>query len=91
MLAIYHSLQSESPDQRENALDFLENLLEPNLKKVILPLVETELLSSITDTAIRGLERPIPDARESYDLILQLPDEELNEAVLEVLAHWDNK
>ncbi|MEZ4687568.1 MAG: Npt1/Npt2 family nucleotide transporter [Bacteroidia bacterium] len=60
VLTIFEHIHSPQPDLRDNALEYLENLLEPNLKKILVPLVETVLLDTISAQALEELHLSIP-------------------------------
>ncbi len=40
MYNAYRAITSNSPDLRANAVEFLENILDPNLKRIIIPIIE---------------------------------------------------
>ena len=46
ILVIYNGLKNNKPDFRLNALEFLDNLLEPNLKKILIPIIETAMVEN---------------------------------------------
>jgi AAA family ATP:ADP antiporter len=81
VIFVLENIQNPQPDLRVNALEYLENLLDFNLKKVLMPIVETALLDGISEKVIRNLQLQIPDEEECYRLLEEEGDEELRRAV----------
>ena len=90
MLTIYQSLKNDDVDFRSNALEFLENILELNLKKVLIPLVETSLLENITEETIRQLNLKVPTEEECYKTLLSGNDLRIKISVLYLLQQLKN-
>jgi ATP:ADP antiporter, AAA family len=86
ILPIYEGLQSNKPDLRINAVEFLENLLDGSLKKVLIPVLETALLDGITEEAIQNLDVNIPDEFTCYRTLLEGKDTKLKMAVLYLIG-----
>lgn len=86
IVAIFRSIQSTKPDMRLNALEYLDNLLEPNLKKILIPIIETTMLETITADAIRYLNLQIPDEYDCYEILLESQDTRLKMEVLYLLG-----
>ncbi len=86
ILPIFEGLQSNKPDLRINAVEFLENLLDPSLKKVLIPVLETALLDGITAETIENLDINIPDEYTCYQTLLDNKDLQLRYAVLYLLG-----
>jgi ATP:ADP antiporter, AAA family len=86
ILPIYEGLQSNKPDLRINAVEFLENLLDGSLKKVLIPVLETALLDGITEEAIQNLDVNIPDEFTCYKTLLEGKDTKLKMAVLYLIG-----
>ncbi len=85
VISIYEGVQSPQPDLRANALEYLDNLLDSGLKKVLIPIVETALLEAISEDTVRALKLKIPDERECYGLLLKSEDEEVKAAARELV------
>lgn len=86
ILPIFEGLQSQRPDLRVNAVEFLENLLDASLKKVLIPVLETALLDGITAETIENLDINIPDEYTCYETLLETKDVKLRMAVLQLLG-----
>ncbi|MCB0630987.1 MAG: hypothetical protein R2824_07365 [Saprospiraceae bacterium] len=82
---IYRSIQSKQADMRNDALEFLDNLLEPNLKKVLIPLVESAMMEGVSEKVIKRLGLKIPDEYECYSRLLQGKDVRIALAVLYII------
>ena len=81
VLSIYESIQSPQADLRINAIEFLDNLLEPSLKRILIPIAETTLLETITEEAIRNLDVEIPSEYDCFKILLKGRNEEIKEVV----------
>jgi AAA family ATP:ADP antiporter len=79
---IYESIQSKKADLRVNAIEFLDNLLETNLKKVLIPIVETAMLDTLTESAIENMDLKIPDEYHCLSMLLQGKDLKVKMATL---------
>lgn len=90
ILTIYHGLQSKTPDMRINAVEFLDNLLETSLKKVLVPIVETALIDDISEKTIKNLNLKIPDEFECLSMLLSGKDVKINLAVLYLITQLEN-
>ncbi|NND34122.1 MAG: hypothetical protein HKN76_16160 [Saprospiraceae bacterium] len=77
VISIFKSIQSHQPELRFNALEYLDNLLEPSLKKVLMPLVETALLDTISEDAIRMLNLKVPNEEECYAILMESGDDQV--------------
>jgi AAA family ATP:ADP antiporter len=82
ILAVYKVLRSDARDTRSDALEFLENLMEPNLKRMLMPIIESAMWESITEDAIRKMKIRIPDEYSCYKMILHGEHTRLKQAVL---------
>lgn len=80
--SIYSSIQSPVQEQRINALEYLDNLLEPSLKKILIPLVETTLFDPMSVELVRQLNLHIPSEEECYRQLLEGNDAEVRGIIL---------
>ncbi len=91
ILTIYQGLQSKKPDMRINAVEFLDNLLEQNLKRVLVPIVETAMLDNISATTIKNLNLEITSEFQCLSMLLAGKDLRITLAALYLIAQLDNK
>ncbi|MBZ0241995.1 MAG: HEAT repeat domain-containing protein, partial [Bacteroidales bacterium] len=91
ILIIYQSLQSKKPDKRINAIEFLDNLLEQNLKRVLIPIVETAMLDNISANTIKNLNLEITSEFQCLSMLLAGKDLRITLAALYLIARLDNK
>ncbi|MEQ8240380.1 MAG: Npt1/Npt2 family nucleotide transporter [Cyclobacteriaceae bacterium] len=82
ILSIYEGIQSKKPDLYINAIEFLDNILDPNLKKILMPLVETAILDNISKDTMDNLNIKVAEQLECFELILNGNDLRLKLAVL---------
>ncbi|MDR8390642.1 hypothetical protein NC796_05805 [Aliifodinibius sp. S!AR15-10] len=88
---VYNGVRSSKPEQQTNAIEFLDNLLEPDLKRILIPVVETTVLDSISEDTLRSLRLSIPDERECFEMLLEGNDQRIKVAVLRLIAELDNE
>lgn len=87
---IYRSIQSKKTEMRDDALEFLDNLLEPNLKKVLIPLVETAMMEGVSEKVVKRLGLKIPGEYECYALLLNGKDVRIMLAVLYIIRQLED-
>ncbi len=51
----YLGIKSNEPDLRINAVEFLDNVMEPGLKRTLIPLIESSTMGGIADEALEQL------------------------------------
>jgi AAA family ATP:ADP antiporter len=90
IFSIYKGIQSKQADLRTDALEFLDNLLEPNLKKVLIPLVETAMMDTLSEKAIKHLKLKIPGEYECFARLLKGKDSRIALAVLYIIQQLDD-
>lgn len=78
--------QENEPDLRINAVEFLDNLLDTGLKKVIIPIVETTILNALIDDVLKKFDIQIPSEFECYANLLSGDDNWLKVCVLDLIA-----
>jgi len=84
----YQGILSEKQEIRANALEFLDNLLQPNLKQVLLPLVEeSTVLSSGEDVGQQDLL--IPTEQQCFEMLLKGKDQKIKLSVLYLIAQFE--
>jgi ATP:ADP antiporter, AAA family len=91
IVSIYRGLHSNLPDLQMNALEFLDNLLEPGLKKTLIPLIETSMLETISEEAIKNLNLEVPNEMECLSLLLKEPDLKIQQSVLYLIGKFDDR
>jgi len=90
IISIYKGINSNLADIRLNAIEFLDNLLEPNLKKTLIPIIETSMLETITEVTIKSLNLKHPKEIESLEILLNQPDIKVKKAVLRLIKELNN-
>ncbi|PHN04701.1 Npt1/Npt2 family nucleotide transporter [Flavilitoribacter nigricans] len=90
IFSIYKGIQSKQSDLRNDALEFLDNLLEANLKKVLIPLVETAMMDTFSEKAIKHLKLKIPGEYECFSRLLSGKDTRIALAVLYIIQQLDD-
>lgn len=83
---VYQNLYSNASDLRTNAVEFLDNFLEPDLKKVIIPIIETSLINPVIDQAMAQLDLKVPGEYECLAMILSGGDSALQIQALELIG-----
>lgn len=84
-LTIYINLRDGQPEQRNSALEFLENLLEPSLAELILPVAELVVMDvSFTDNT-HSIPANLPEEATCYQEIFALNDHQLSLSLLNLI------
>jgi len=91
MITIYRSIRVRKAEVRVNALEFLDNLLGINLKKIIIPIIETTLLENLTQRAIEQLKLRIPSEHECLESLLLLGVPKITTTVVALLKVSDER
>ncbi|MEQ8473604.1 MAG: hypothetical protein RIC35_20570 [Marinoscillum sp.] len=86
VISAYQGIKSVNESIRSNSVEYLDNLLEPSLKKVLVPIAENAVLDYISKETINTLKVTVPDERQCFTLLLQGRDARLKIAVFELLA-----
>lgn len=84
ILPVFEGIRDGDPDMRLNAVDLLDNLLEPNLRRKLLPLVETALADTVSEEALHRLSIEAPTEVDCLRALLLGRDEKIKLAAL----HW---
>ena len=85
MVPLFRNLRNQDQNIRISAVELLDNLLDPPMKKVVLSIVETAMLGKLTLEDLERLELTIPDEESCYEMLLTGKDDQLKIAVLDVL------
>jgi len=86
MDTIYREIKSDKAEMRINAIEFLDNLLDTNLKKVLIPIIETSIAETITKEVLKELKIKIVGSWECFQMLLDGRDVKVKMAVLYLLA-----
>ncbi|MEQ9424730.1 MAG: HEAT repeat domain-containing protein [Cyclobacteriaceae bacterium] len=86
ILGAWDGIQSNKPDLRENAVEFMENVLEPNIKQMIIPIIETALLEHVTEDAVKSLDKKVPSEFECIEMLMAGRDVKVKQAVLFLIS-----
>ncbi|MBU2630026.1 MAG: hypothetical protein KKE61_15520, partial [Proteobacteria bacterium] len=89
MYSAYKGIRSQDREMRLNAMEFLDNVLEINLKNTLMPIIET---GSIRPEEMSYPPREeIPEEYESYVTLLQGHDDFLKEKTLYLLSFIEDE
>lgn len=86
----YQGLISNQPDLRANAIEFLDNVLETDLKRTIIPIVETALVDRMIEQTIQRLGVRVPREIDAFALMLPEADADLQLLALQLIARLDD-
>ena len=87
----YKSFQSNKTDIRISSIEFLDNLLETKLKRVLIPVLETTILEHLSDEALKQLNIDIPEEKECYAMLMQGNDLRIKLAVLYLISQLKDR
>lgn len=91
IFSIYQTIRGDEVELRDDALEFLDNLLEPSLKKVLIPLVETAMMDTLSETKIRQLKLKIPGEYDCFASLLAGKDTRILLAVLHIIRLLEDR
>ena len=86
MFNAYLGIVSQQQDLRANAVEFLDNVLDTDLKKFIVPLVETNAIESLVEVCKSQFDVDVPEEHECIQRLLQDPDDWLKSCTLFLIA-----
>lgn len=90
ILPLLKDVRSQDPNIRINTIEFLDNILEPALKKVLIPIVETAIMDTLSDEILLLLQLNMPSEFSCFESILKGQDDLLKLAVLVMIEALDN-
>ncbi len=82
----FKSFQSDKSDVRISSIEFLDNLLDTRLKRVIIPILETTILDTHSEEALKNLNLHVPNEKECYSMLLSGNDIKIKLAVLYLIG-----
>ncbi len=91
MIEVLNSIHSAKEDLRANALDFLDNLLEANLKKLIIPIIELTISEKISKEILAQYKLKIPKETDSFEDLLWTRDNQLVLATIKLVVLTEKK
>lgn len=85
MNKIFKGLESTNEEMRMNAMEYLDNLLELQLKKIILPIVETKISKKFSLDILKKNNMKLPHEIDSYKNLLSIDEKHLISAVVRII------
>jgi AAA family ATP:ADP antiporter len=89
VLTAYRGVLEPEESQRASAIEFLDNLLDGDLRHLLVPIIETAAISRYSPEMIDQLLDEVPDDRECFAALLAGPDVRLKLAVLSLIEQLD--
>ncbi|MEJ1223716.1 Npt1/Npt2 family nucleotide transporter [Sediminicola sp. 1XM1-17] len=80
--SILNTILNGKEEQRVHAVEFLENILDNQLKKELIPVAESTLMETISEEQIKKLNLKVFSESECYHALLVRKDVKLKQAVL---------
>ena len=84
--SVYLGIKSRKSDIQVNAIEFLDNLLEIDLKRVIIPLVETTVVGTLVDQFLERFDLKVPSEFECLTMLLTGEDPSLQLDALQLVT-----
>jgi AAA family ATP:ADP antiporter len=91
IMSAYNGIKSGDDHLRLNSVEFLDNLLEPALKKTLVPIAESAFFERLSDETLQQLKVKIPDEKKCLSSLLEGRDIKLKMAVIELIHAMQNK
>ena len=88
---ILNSIRFGKEDQRIHAIEFLDNILNNQLKKELIPVAESVLIDTFSEEKIRKLNIKIFSEEECYSALLDRKDAKLKLTVLYLIEQTQDK
>ena len=88
---VYESIQSKSQEQIYAAIEFLENILDNDLKKILMPIIEMAVLEKVTDDVVKSMQLKKLNEYECFDLLLSCRDELVYQSVSKIILSSADK
>ena len=88
---ILNSIRFGEEDQRIHAIEFLDNILNNQLKKELIPVAESVLIDNFSEEKIKKLNLKIFSEEECYSALLLRKDAKLKLAVLYLIEQTQDK
>jgi AAA family ATP:ADP antiporter len=92
MYDAYLGIKSNKSHLRANSVEFLDNILDPKLKRILIPIVDTTRTNILVDSPLEISGFEVPSEFECINHILQSHDNWLKSCALHLVAELnDNK
>ncbi len=89
VIPAYEGILSVNPSVRLNSVEFLDNLLEPALKKALLPIAESAILERYSSEVVENLNLKVKDELKCLEALLKGRDPRLKLSVLDLIEAID--
>jgi AAA family ATP:ADP antiporter len=86
MYDAYLGIKSDKSHLKANAIEFLDNILDPKLKRILIPIVDTSRVDILADSPLEISGFEVPNEFDSIHLILQSHDNWLKSCTLFLVA-----
>ncbi|QWX82693.1 HEAT repeat domain-containing protein [Cellulophaga sp. HaHaR_3_176] len=87
----YAGLVSEKQEARTNAIEFLDNLLSGELKRKLLPIIESSTIDVTSEEVIHQFKQKLLTELECFQLLLEANDQKLKLAVFYLISKQHDK
>lgn len=78
----YAGIRSNKQETQANAIEFLDNLLSGDLKRKLLPIIESTVMDVTSEEVLQRIKHKIPTETECFQLLLDANDLKTKLAVL---------
>ena len=86
----YAGIRSTDAELRMNTIEFLDNLLDADLKKVVIPLAETAVIEDVIAKTLQRFGYNMTEEFESMKNLLESDDTTLKLQALSLIEHLDD-
>jgi len=84
------NVRNSKREFQANTIEFLENLLHPTLKRVVIPIVESAMTETLTQKVLDSLNVDVPQERECFQMLLDNNDLRLKLSVFYLIEQLNN-
>ncbi len=86
----YKGIRDDSNEQRINAIEYMDNLLDTNLKRVLVPIIETTVMD-INEHNFTNVKLNIPSEYDCFKTLLTGNDQKIKLAILYLIRLSNDK
>jgi AAA family ATP:ADP antiporter len=84
--SVLRGIKSDKVEIRINAIEFLDNLLEGNLKKILIPIIETSIMESVNEKTLQDLGLKEMSQYDCFAILMGSKDSKVKLAVLYLIG-----
>ena len=85
IMSVYNGIIANQIEYRISAVEMLDNILDRDIRNILVPLIESSMLEELNKDIIRRLKLDVPQEKDCFKYLLEYGDEQTALAVLDLL------